>query len=99
MRARAAAGRRAGHPGIHAAAECAPSRRSTTGIRGTVLPADRRRDIRRTRSVSSTCRNRCANFPARAELADAMRAGGFDPVEWEYLTFGIAALHVGRVPA
>jgi demethylmenaquinone methyltransferase/2-methoxy-6-polyprenyl-1,4-benzoquinol methylase len=36
-------------------------------------------------------------FPGAAELAGAMREAGFDPVEWEYLTFGIAALHVGRV--
>jgi demethylmenaquinone methyltransferase/2-methoxy-6-polyprenyl-1,4-benzoquinol methylase len=36
-------------------------------------------------------------FPGAAELAGAMREAGFDPVEWEYLTFGIAALHVGGV--
>ncbi len=36
-------------------------------------------------------------FPGAPELASAMRESGFDPVEWEYLTFGIAALHVGRV--
>jgi demethylmenaquinone methyltransferase/2-methoxy-6-polyprenyl-1,4-benzoquinol methylase len=37
-------------------------------------------------------------FPGAAELASAMRESGFRPVEWEYLTFGIAALHIGRVP-
>jgi demethylmenaquinone methyltransferase/2-methoxy-6-polyprenyl-1,4-benzoquinol methylase len=36
-------------------------------------------------------------FPEAPELADMMRAAGFDSVEWEYLTFGIVALHVGRV--
>jgi len=36
-------------------------------------------------------------FPGAPELAGAMRECGFDPVEWEYLTFGIAAPHVGRV--
>jgi demethylmenaquinone methyltransferase/2-methoxy-6-polyprenyl-1,4-benzoquinol methylase len=38
-------------------------------------------------------------FPGAAELAGEMREAGFDPVEWEYLTFGITALHVGRVAA
>jgi len=36
-------------------------------------------------------------FPEAPELAEMMRAAGFDSVEWEYLTFGIVALHVGRV--
>ena len=36
-------------------------------------------------------------FPGAAELAQMMRDAGFARVEWEYLTFGIAALHVGRV--
>jgi demethylmenaquinone methyltransferase / 2-methoxy-6-polyprenyl-1,4-benzoquinol methylase len=35
-------------------------------------------------------------FPNAPELARMMSIAGFDPVEWEYLTFGIAALHVGR---
>jgi hypothetical protein len=26
-----------------------------------------------------------------------MTVAGFRPVTWEYLTFGIAALHIGRV--
>ena len=25
-----------------------------------------------------------------------MSEAGFEPVEWEYLTFGIVALHLGR---
>jgi demethylmenaquinone methyltransferase/2-methoxy-6-polyprenyl-1,4-benzoquinol methylase len=36
-------------------------------------------------------------FPDAPELARMMRASGFGLVDWEYLTFGIAALHVGRV--
>jgi demethylmenaquinone methyltransferase/2-methoxy-6-polyprenyl-1,4-benzoquinol methylase len=35
-------------------------------------------------------------FPDAPELARMMKDAGFD-VEWEYLTFGIAALHVGRL--
>jgi demethylmenaquinone methyltransferase/2-methoxy-6-polyprenyl-1,4-benzoquinol methylase len=37
-------------------------------------------------------------FPAAPELAQMMTEQGFAPVKWEYLTFGIAALHVGRIP-
>ena len=36
-------------------------------------------------------------FPDAPELAAMMGETGFGPVEWEYLTFGIVALHVGRV--
>ena len=36
-------------------------------------------------------------FPGAAELAQLMRDAGFAAVEWEYLTFGIVALHIGRV--
>ncbi len=36
-------------------------------------------------------------FPDAPGLASAMRDTGFEAVEWEYLTFGIAALHIGRV--
>jgi demethylmenaquinone methyltransferase / 2-methoxy-6-polyprenyl-1,4-benzoquinol methylase len=35
-------------------------------------------------------------FPDAPELARMMKDSGFE-VEWEYLTFGIAALHVGRL--
>jgi len=35
-------------------------------------------------------------FPAAPELAGMMRAAGFVAVDWEYLTFGIVALHIGR---
>jgi demethylmenaquinone methyltransferase / 2-methoxy-6-polyprenyl-1,4-benzoquinol methylase len=38
-------------------------------------------------------------FPDAPELASMMSAEGFARVDWEYLTFGIAALHVGRVAA
>ena len=37
-------------------------------------------------------------FPDGPALARMMSEEGFAPVEWEYLTFGIAALHIGRVP-
>jgi demethylmenaquinone methyltransferase/2-methoxy-6-polyprenyl-1,4-benzoquinol methylase len=37
-------------------------------------------------------------FPDAPGLARLMSEEGFAPVEWEYLTFGIAALHIGRVP-
>jgi demethylmenaquinone methyltransferase/2-methoxy-6-polyprenyl-1,4-benzoquinol methylase len=36
-------------------------------------------------------------FPDAPALAAMMKAEGFARVDWEYLTFGIAALHVGRV--
>jgi len=36
-----------------------------------------------------------AHFPAEPELATRMSAAGFERVEWESLTFGIAAVHVG----
>lgn len=36
-------------------------------------------------------------FPEAPELAQMMQEAGFAPAEWEYLTFGIAALHIGRV--
>ena len=37
-----------------------------------------------------------ANFPAEPELARRMTAAGFSEVRWESLSFGIAAIHVGR---
>ncbi len=36
-------------------------------------------------------------FPEAPELAEMMKDAGFPSVEWEYLTFGIAALHIGRI--
>jgi len=36
-------------------------------------------------------------FPEPEQLAAMMRTAGYAAVEWEYLTFGIVALHVGRV--
>ena len=36
-------------------------------------------------------------FPEAPELAALMRNSGFDSVEWEYLSFGIVALHIGRI--
>jgi len=36
-------------------------------------------------------------FPDAPALARMMADAGFASVEWEYLTFGIAALHVGRL--
>jgi demethylmenaquinone methyltransferase/2-methoxy-6-polyprenyl-1,4-benzoquinol methylase len=36
-------------------------------------------------------------FPEAEELAALMKASGYTRVEWEYLTFGIVALHVGRL--
>jgi demethylmenaquinone methyltransferase/2-methoxy-6-polyprenyl-1,4-benzoquinol methylase len=38
-------------------------------------------------------------FPDAPGLASLMKEADFQPVEWEYLTFGIAALHIGRVEA
>ena len=37
-----------------------------------------------------------AHFPAEPELAKRMTAAGFADVRWESLSFGIAAIHVGR---
>ena len=37
-------------------------------------------------------------FPAPEELAEMMRAAGFGPVEFERLTGGIVALHLGSAP-
>ncbi len=36
-------------------------------------------------------------FPDGPELAAIMGESGFPSVEWEYLTFGIVALHIGRL--
>lgn len=36
-------------------------------------------------------------FPGAEELAQMMREAGFATVQWEYMTFGIVALHVGRM--
>ncbi|HVV44289.1 MAG TPA: ubiquinone/menaquinone biosynthesis methyltransferase, partial [Bryobacteraceae bacterium] len=36
-------------------------------------------------------------FPEAEELAALMRESGYARVEWQYLTFGIVALHVGRL--
>ncbi len=36
-------------------------------------------------------------FPDAPELARMMQESGFARVDWEFLTFGIAALHIGRV--
>jgi demethylmenaquinone methyltransferase/2-methoxy-6-polyprenyl-1,4-benzoquinol methylase len=36
-------------------------------------------------------------FPGAAELARMMLDAGFEHVDWEHLTFGIAALHIGHV--
>jgi demethylmenaquinone methyltransferase/2-methoxy-6-polyprenyl-1,4-benzoquinol methylase len=36
-------------------------------------------------------------FPEAPGLAELMREAGFEKVEWEYLTLGIVALHIGRV--
>lgn len=35
-------------------------------------------------------------FPAEEKLADKLREAGFSSVSWSRLTFGIAAIHVGR---
>jgi demethylmenaquinone methyltransferase/2-methoxy-6-polyprenyl-1,4-benzoquinol methylase len=39
-----------------------------------------------------------ARFPDQRRLAELMRGVGFEPVEFENLTGGIAALHVGTRP-
>ncbi|HLP22742.1 MAG TPA: class I SAM-dependent methyltransferase [Microbacteriaceae bacterium] len=39
-----------------------------------------------------------AAWPAQAELADRIRAAGFDPVGWRNLSGGIVALHRGLKP-
>jgi demethylmenaquinone methyltransferase / 2-methoxy-6-polyprenyl-1,4-benzoquinol methylase len=39
-----------------------------------------------------------ATFPTEQALADRMRAAGFAEVTWERVSFGIAAIHVGRAP-
>jgi demethylmenaquinone methyltransferase/2-methoxy-6-polyprenyl-1,4-benzoquinol methylase len=36
-------------------------------------------------------------FPEAPELAALMHESGYPRVEWEYLTFGIVALHIGRL--
>jgi demethylmenaquinone methyltransferase/2-methoxy-6-polyprenyl-1,4-benzoquinol methylase len=37
-------------------------------------------------------------FPVAPNLADMMRTAGFSDVSFEYLTGGIVALHLGRIP-
>jgi len=36
-------------------------------------------------------------FPGAEQLAEKMRTAGFANVEFERMTFGIVALHLGRV--
>jgi len=36
-------------------------------------------------------------FPDTRQLAEMMSEAGFAPVDWEYLTLGIVALHIGRI--
>jgi demethylmenaquinone methyltransferase/2-methoxy-6-polyprenyl-1,4-benzoquinol methylase len=36
-----------------------------------------------------------SHFPSAPELAERMRAAGFQQVRWSPLTFGVAAIHVG----
>ncbi len=36
-------------------------------------------------------------FPEAPGLAEMMKDAGFEKVEWKYLTFGIVALHIGRI--
>jgi demethylmenaquinone methyltransferase/2-methoxy-6-polyprenyl-1,4-benzoquinol methylase len=38
-----------------------------------------------------------SKFPGAEALAAEMRAAGYSRVEFERLTFGIVALHIGRV--
>ena len=40
-----------------------------------------------------------AKFPSAEELAGQMEAAGFERVEWDRLTGGAVALHIGRNPA
>ena len=40
-----------------------------------------------------------SKFPTLQALADRMKQAGFVDVTWQSLTFGIAAIHVGTVPA
>lgn len=40
-----------------------------------------------------------STFPTREALADRLTRAGFDNVSWLPLTLGIAAIHVGEVPA
>jgi demethylmenaquinone methyltransferase/2-methoxy-6-polyprenyl-1,4-benzoquinol methylase len=39
-----------------------------------------------------------ANFPIEEELAARMRAAGFAQVQWQTLTLGVAAIHLGIKP-
>jgi demethylmenaquinone methyltransferase/2-methoxy-6-polyprenyl-1,4-benzoquinol methylase len=39
-----------------------------------------------------------ANFPPEAKLAERMRSAGFTDVQWQSLSFGIAAIHRGTKP-
>jgi demethylmenaquinone methyltransferase/2-methoxy-6-polyprenyl-1,4-benzoquinol methylase len=39
-----------------------------------------------------------ANFPPEEKLADRLRAAGFSDVQWQSLTFGVAAIHRGTKP-
>ena len=39
-----------------------------------------------------------ANFPPEDQLADRMRKAGFADVQWQSLSFGIAAIHRGTKP-
>lgn len=51
------------------------------------------------RSAYSYLPQSVAHFPDEAALAEQMTRGGFTGVKWESLSFGIAAIHVGRRPS
>lgn len=50
------------------------------------------------RSAYQYLPNSVSRFPDQDELCSLMKSVGFDPVEYENLTGGIAALHLGRRP-
>jgi demethylmenaquinone methyltransferase/2-methoxy-6-polyprenyl-1,4-benzoquinol methylase len=39
-----------------------------------------------------------SNFPVEEDLAERMKSAGFTNVTWSSLSFGVAAIHVGRRP-
>ena len=62
-----------------------------------VLPVASGGAISGTREAYEYLPESVRKFPDAPDLARMMSEEGFGQVEWEYLTFGIAALHIGRV--
>ena len=68
-----------------------PVRVSTTSPPFSATDADHLRHVHTVKQAQMR------QFHTTETLNEALREAGFERVEWEYLTLGIVALHIGRV--